>query len=156
EMQHQQEGRRVLDSVLEKLVDVGKVERPPTMDGKKMTALIMPNKAAAKAKPKPVAAETLAATPAEPHGETPKTRGGWGAPPAPPPRLAPPSSRPIPPRRPIAAGPPAQAAGGFALIALPPRLLAAAARPLRPPARLARRACRKPAPRCRELEIAAA
>jgi translation initiation factor IF-3 len=53
EMQHQQEGRRVLNSVLEKLADVGKVERPPTMDGKKMTALIMPNKAAAKAKPKP-------------------------------------------------------------------------------------------------------
>ena len=45
EMQHQQEGRRVLDAVLEKLADVGKVERPPTMDGRKMTALIMPNKA---------------------------------------------------------------------------------------------------------------
>ena len=53
EMQHQQEGRRVLDSILEKLADTGKVERPPTMDGKKMTALIMPNKAAAKARPKP-------------------------------------------------------------------------------------------------------
>jgi len=53
EMQHQQEGRRVLDSILEKLADSGKVERPPTMDGKKMTALIMPNKAAGKAKPKP-------------------------------------------------------------------------------------------------------
>ncbi len=53
EMQHQQEGRRVLDSILEKLADAGKVERPPTMDGKKMTALIMPNKAAAKAKTKP-------------------------------------------------------------------------------------------------------
>ncbi len=53
EMQHQQEGRRVLDLVLEKLAEVGKVERPPTMDGKKMTALVMPNKAAAKPKPKP-------------------------------------------------------------------------------------------------------
>lgn len=55
EMQHQQEGRRVLDLVLEKLADVGTVERPPTMDGKKMTALIMPNKQAAKPKapPKP-------------------------------------------------------------------------------------------------------
>jgi translation initiation factor IF-3 len=52
-MQHQEEGRRVLDSVLEKLADAGKVERPPTMDGKKMTALIMPNKSAAKPKPKP-------------------------------------------------------------------------------------------------------
>jgi translation initiation factor IF-3 len=53
EMQHQQEGRRVLDSVLEQLAAVGKVERPPTMDGKKMTALIMPNKSAAKPRPKP-------------------------------------------------------------------------------------------------------
>ena len=52
EMQHQEQGRRVLDAVLEKLAEVGMVERPPTMDGKKMTALIMPNKAAAKARPK--------------------------------------------------------------------------------------------------------
>jgi translation initiation factor IF-3 len=44
EMQHQAEGRRVLDQVLEKLADVGKVERPPLMDGKKMTALLMPLK----------------------------------------------------------------------------------------------------------------
>jgi len=59
EMQHQQEGRRVLDSILEKLADAGKVERPPTMDGKKMTTLIMPNKpkakVKAKAEPKPTA-----------------------------------------------------------------------------------------------------
>ena len=52
-MQHVEEGRRVLDSVLEKLADAGKVERPPTMDGKKMTAMIMPIKGAEKAKPKP-------------------------------------------------------------------------------------------------------
>jgi translation initiation factor IF-3 len=60
EMQHQQEGRRVLESVLEKLGDAGKVERPPTMDGKKMTVLLMPNKAATKAKAqtKPVAKPT--------------------------------------------------------------------------------------------------
>ena len=42
EMQHQQEGRRVLDPVLEKLADVGKVERPPTMDGRRMTAMLAP------------------------------------------------------------------------------------------------------------------
>src|SRR5688572_14460845 len=53
EMQHQEEGRRVLNQVLEKLATVGKVERPPTMDGKKLIALIMPSKAAAKPKPKP-------------------------------------------------------------------------------------------------------
>ena len=33
EMQHQQEGRRVLDLVLAKLADAGKVERPPSMEG---------------------------------------------------------------------------------------------------------------------------
>ncbi len=56
EMQHQQEGRRVLDAVLEKLADAGKVERAPTMDGRKMTVLLMPIKGAkAKAPPKPAA-----------------------------------------------------------------------------------------------------
>src|SRR5437868_10869041 len=53
EMQHQQEGRRVLDLVLEKLAGVGKVERPPTMDGKRMTALLMPVKAPPRGKAKP-------------------------------------------------------------------------------------------------------
>src|SRR5580692_3078642 len=53
EMQHQEEGRKVLDSFLLKLAGAGVIERPPTMDGKKMTALIMPNKSAAKPKPKP-------------------------------------------------------------------------------------------------------
>jgi len=42
EMQHQEEGRRVLDAVLEKLADAGKVERAPAMDGRKMTVLITP------------------------------------------------------------------------------------------------------------------
>jgi translation initiation factor IF-3 len=62
EMQHQEEGRKVLDSFLGKLAGAGVVERPPTMDGKKMTALIMPNKSAAKPKPKPQ--ETKAQVPA--------------------------------------------------------------------------------------------
>ena len=68
EMQHQDEGRKVLDLVMEKLAGVGKIERPPTMDGKRMTALIMPNKAAAKPKPpkpKP-AAEAKDAKPGAP------------------------------------------------------------------------------------------
>jgi translation initiation factor IF-3 len=51
EMQHQEEGRRVLEQVLEKLGDLGKVERPPSMDGRKMTALLMPVKLT-KGKPK--------------------------------------------------------------------------------------------------------
>jgi translation initiation factor IF-3 len=50
-MQHQQEGRRILEAVLEKLADVSKVERPPAMEGKRMTALLSP-KPGAKAQPK--------------------------------------------------------------------------------------------------------
>ena len=60
-MQHQEEGRRVLDAVLEKLADVCKVERPPMMDGRKMTALLMPSKPAKaqpQARPKQKAEET--------------------------------------------------------------------------------------------------
>ena len=54
EMQHQQEGRRVLESVLGKLTDAGKVERPPALDGRKMTVLLMP-RPAGKAQPRPAA-----------------------------------------------------------------------------------------------------
>jgi translation initiation factor IF-3 len=54
EMQHQEEGRRVLDAVLEGLAGVGKVERPPAMNGKRMTVLVMPIKALAKPRLKPV------------------------------------------------------------------------------------------------------
>src|SRR5580692_11456836 len=57
EMQHQEEGRRVLDAILEKLAEVGKVERPPTLDGKKMTAMLMPLKATPKQRIKPEAAK---------------------------------------------------------------------------------------------------
>jgi translation initiation factor IF-3 len=52
EMQHQQEGRRVMDAILARLVDAGKIERPPLMDGKKMTALLMPIKAGSKPRAK--------------------------------------------------------------------------------------------------------
>jgi translation initiation factor IF-3 len=55
EMQHQEEGRRVLDAILERLAAVGKVERPPLLDGRKMTALLMPIKPASKGRPQPVA-----------------------------------------------------------------------------------------------------
>jgi translation initiation factor IF-3 len=55
EMQHQEEGRRVLDAVLAGLAEVGKVERPPAMDGKRMTAMLMPIKASAKPRVNPAA-----------------------------------------------------------------------------------------------------
>jgi len=42
EMQHQEEGRRILDAILEKLADVGKVERAPSLEGRRMSALVSP------------------------------------------------------------------------------------------------------------------
>jgi translation initiation factor IF-3 len=63
EMQHQEEGRRVLDAVLAGLVGVGKVERAPAMDGKRMTALVMPIKAVAKPGIKPATKAAVEANP---------------------------------------------------------------------------------------------
>jgi translation initiation factor IF-3 len=63
EMQHQEEGRRVLDAVLAGLAGVGKVERPPTMDGRRMTAMLMPIKAAAKPRVNPAATTAADAKP---------------------------------------------------------------------------------------------
>ncbi len=45
EMQHQEEGRRVLDQVLERLADCCKIEKPPSMEGRRMTALLAPRPA---------------------------------------------------------------------------------------------------------------
>jgi translation initiation factor IF-3 len=74
EMQHQEEGRRVMNAILEKLADVGKIERPPLMDGKKMTAMLMPLKSAAKPKPKPADKPAAAAKPTTPSAPKPATQ----------------------------------------------------------------------------------
>jgi translation initiation factor IF-3 len=63
EMQHQEEGRRVLDAMLAGLTGVGKVERPPAMDGKRMTVLLMPIKAVAKPRVNPAAKRAVQAKP---------------------------------------------------------------------------------------------
>jgi translation initiation factor IF-3 len=42
EVQHIEEGRRIIDSILEKLVDVAKIEKAPSMEGKRMTAMLAP------------------------------------------------------------------------------------------------------------------
>jgi translation initiation factor IF-3 len=63
EIQHQEEGRRVLDAVLAGLAGVGKVERPPAMDGKKMTVLLMPIKAVAKPRVNPATKQAVEAKP---------------------------------------------------------------------------------------------
>jgi translation initiation factor IF-3 len=42
ELQHIEEGRRIIDGILEKLAEVSKVEKAPSMEGRRMTALLAP------------------------------------------------------------------------------------------------------------------
>lgn len=42
EMAHIEEGRRVMDEVLQLLEDVAKVEKNPSMEGRRMTAIVAP------------------------------------------------------------------------------------------------------------------
>lgn len=42
ELQHIEEGKKVLDLMLEKLADVAKVERGASMEGKRMSAMLAP------------------------------------------------------------------------------------------------------------------
>ena len=42
ELQHIEEGKKVLDQMLEKLADVAKVERGASMEGKRMSAMLAP------------------------------------------------------------------------------------------------------------------
>jgi translation initiation factor IF-3 len=42
ELQHIDEGRRIIISILEKLADLAKVEKAPSMEGKRMTAMLAP------------------------------------------------------------------------------------------------------------------
>lgn len=93
ELQHIEEGRRIVDGMLEQLQDVCKVESPPRMEQKQMTALLAPKgtgggqaKPKAQEKPKqdkPAAPkpDAAAATPAapKPPATPPKPAG---APPA--------------------------------------------------------------------------
>lgn len=48
EMQHIEEGKRIIDSILEQLADVSKVEKTPSMEGRRMTAMLAPKAAAPK------------------------------------------------------------------------------------------------------------
>ena len=42
EMQHREEGQRVMQTILEKLEDVAKVERAPMMEGRRLVAMLIP------------------------------------------------------------------------------------------------------------------
>ena len=45
EMQHIEEGRKVMEGMLEKLLEHCKLEKPPSMEGKLMTAMLAPKAA---------------------------------------------------------------------------------------------------------------
>ena len=42
ELQHIDEGRRIIEMILEKLAEVSKLEKPASMEGKRMTAMLAP------------------------------------------------------------------------------------------------------------------
>jgi translation initiation factor IF-3 len=42
ELQHIEEGKRILTALLERIGDMAKVEKPPTMEGKRMSAMLAP------------------------------------------------------------------------------------------------------------------
>ena len=42
ELQHIEEGQRIIKDILERLADLAKVETPPSMQGKRMTAMLAP------------------------------------------------------------------------------------------------------------------
>lgn len=42
ELQHIEEGRRIIGGILEKLADLAKIEKAPSMEGKRMTAMLAP------------------------------------------------------------------------------------------------------------------
>jgi len=42
EMQHIEEGQRIIAAMLEKLIDVSKVEKLPSLEGRRMVALLAP------------------------------------------------------------------------------------------------------------------
>jgi translation initiation factor IF-3 len=82
-MVHQDIGRRLMDEILEKLSEVGKVEQTPKMEGRYMTAMLIPDKKkiddikraqqkgeSGKQKPKP---ETSVPKKKKPEAEKPQT-----------------------------------------------------------------------------------
>jgi translation initiation factor IF-3 len=42
ELQHTEEGKRILTTIVEKLMDMAKIEKAPSMEGKRMSAMLAP------------------------------------------------------------------------------------------------------------------
>jgi translation initiation factor IF-3 len=87
EMQHIEEGQRVMNQVLEALMDFCKLESPARMEGKRMVALLAPKPGGTK--PAPGAKPAKPAAPA-----APSTNGPAAALPAPPAPASPPPPKP--------------------------------------------------------------
>jgi len=115
EMQHIEEGRRILDAMLVDLQDCCKVETPPRMEGKQMMALLAPKGTGTGNPVKPGASKPAVPKP------KPKPK-----PPAPPTDAAKPAAAPTDAAKPAAA--PTDAAKPAAPPAAPP-----AAKPATPP-----------------------
>ncbi len=98
EMQHIEEGQRVMNEVLVALVDLCKVESPARMEGKRMVALLAPKPILSKSgKPKPPGSTPAKPKPAVPKPVVPKppvaaAPAADGAPPAPADATAPPAA----------------------------------------------------------------
>ena len=72
EMQHIEEGRRIIDAMIVDLQDACKVESPPRMEGKQMTALLAPKGSGpAAGKPKQDKPKPPAPKPPAPAGQAP-------------------------------------------------------------------------------------
>lgn len=91
ELQHIEEGRRIVDAMIEQLQDCCKVESPPRMEGKQMTALLAP-KGTGGGQPKPN--KPKSDKPKQDKPPAPKPPAATAAPAAP----APPPAAPTPPK----------------------------------------------------------
>jgi translation initiation factor IF-3 len=109
EMQHIEEGQRVMNQLLEALQDSCKLESPARMEGRRLVALLAPKAAGGKpatASPKPAVPKPAAASPSTngaPSGTSPKASA--------PAASVPTAGKPISPGLPTSDTPPAPKAG---------------------------------------------
>jgi translation initiation factor IF-3 len=101
EMQHIEEGRRVMDQVMAALLDHCKVESPARMEGKRMVALLAPKGSGSGAPAKPKPSSSKPPLPKQPHpaalaAQAAKAAAAAAAPAAAPSPVAAPSPEPQP------------------------------------------------------------
>jgi translation initiation factor IF-3 len=82
EVVHPEIGYQLLNRCVTELADVAKVERPPKLEGKRMTMVVTPGKASASASSPPPSSPRPAPRPAPPPSAATSSPGATGAPPA--------------------------------------------------------------------------